>query len=51
MRYIHAQPTVINIAPKPHVIRDFDFLASRGASVIAAAVGRELVLLSANLDS
>jgi len=52
MRYVHAQPSTINIAPKPHIIRDFDFISSRGgAAVIAAAVGRELVLSSVELDS
>jgi hypothetical protein len=50
MRYIHAQPSVVNIAPKPHIIRDFDFIASRGAAVIAAAVGRELVVISIKSD-
>jgi hypothetical protein len=51
MRYIHAQPFVINIASKPHIIRDFDFVASRGTTIISAAVGRELVVLSVDVDS
>jgi hypothetical protein len=51
MRYIHAQPSVINIASKPHIIRDFDFVASHTSTILAAAVGRELVVLSLDIDS
>jgi len=51
MRYIYAQPSVVDVAPKPNIIRDFDFISSQGTSIIAAAVGRQLVLLSVDLDS
>lgn len=49
--FIHAQPNVISIAPRPHRIRDFDFLATRGIPRIAAAVGREIIMFSIAADS
>lgn len=49
--YIHAQPNVIVIAPRPHRIRDFDFLATRGIPRIVAAVGREAIIFSIAADS
>jgi hypothetical protein len=51
MAFVHAQPNVINIAPRPHSVRDFDFLATRGTPRIAAAVGREVIIFSIAADS
>lgn len=49
--YLQAQPTVFNIYPRPHTVRDFDFLSLRGIPRIAAAVGRTLVIFSIGVDS
>ncbi|KAI5900038.1 uncharacterized protein SCHCODRAFT_02606795 [Schizophyllum commune H4-8] len=43
--YLSQQPTQLAIAAKPHYVRDFDFLATRGVPRIAAAVGRSLVVM------
>lgn len=51
MAFVHAQPNVISIAPRPHHIRDFDFLAAHGIPRIAAAVGREVIIFSIAADS
>ncbi|KZP24876.1 hypothetical protein FIBSPDRAFT_1041985 [Athelia psychrophila] len=51
MAFIHAQPNVITIAPRPHHIRDFDFLASRGIPRIVAAVGSEVLIFSIAAES
>lgn len=44
--YIHAQPSVINVAPRPHRIRDFDFMALRGQPLLAIAFGQQIVVFS-----
>ncbi|EMD34509.1 hypothetical protein CERSUDRAFT_159048 [Gelatoporia subvermispora B] len=49
--YVHAQPTVFSVGPRPLFVRDFDFLAARGIPRIAAAVGRELVIFYIGVDS
>jgi hypothetical protein len=49
--YLQAQPTVFNIYPRPHIIRDFDFLAMHGIPRIAAAVGQILVVFYIGMDS
>ncbi|KAJ7273440.1 hypothetical protein B0H12DRAFT_1176602 [Mycena haematopus] len=46
----YAQPTAMALAPRPHFIRDFDWLASRTPR-IAAAVGRQLIVFSVAVDS
>jgi len=46
----YAQPTAMALAPRPHYIRDFDWLASRTPR-IAAAVGRQLIVFSVPVDS
>ncbi|KAJ7687570.1 hypothetical protein B0H14DRAFT_3055284 [Mycena olivaceomarginata] len=46
----YTQPTAIALAPRPHFIRDFDWLASRTPR-IAAAVGRQLIVVSVAVDS
>jgi hypothetical protein len=38
------------IRPKPHFIRDFDFLSLSGIPKIAAAIGRNLVIFSIGVD-
>ncbi|KIJ69548.1 hypothetical protein HYDPIDRAFT_172915 [Hydnomerulius pinastri MD-312] len=44
--YVHAQPSVINVAPRPHRIRDFDFMALRGQPLLAVAFGRQVAVFS-----
>lgn len=51
MAFAHAQPNVITVAPRPHRITDFDFLATRGIPRVAAAVGREVIVFSIAADS
>ncbi|KAF9002014.1 hypothetical protein BDQ17DRAFT_1327033 [Cyathus striatus] len=49
--YVHAQPTAFNLHARPHYIKDFDFMATRGIPRIAAAVGREVVVFSIGVES
>ncbi|KAI0956944.1 hypothetical protein AcW1_005499 [Taiwanofungus camphoratus] len=49
--YVHAQPTVFNVASRPLYVRSFDFLAARGIPRIAAGVGRDVVIFSIGVDS
>ena len=49
--FVHAPPTSFVIRPKPHFIRDFDFLSLRGIPRIAAAIGRTLVVFSIGVDT
>ncbi|KDR81357.1 hypothetical protein GALMADRAFT_152229 [Galerina marginata CBS 339.88] len=49
--YVQAQPTVFTLRPKPHFIRDFDFMALSGIPRIAAAVGRTAVIFPIGEDS
>ncbi|KAF9228051.1 hypothetical protein BS17DRAFT_726849 [Gyrodon lividus] len=44
--YVHAQPSVINVAPHPHHIRDFDFMALRGQPLLVVAFGRQVAVFS-----
>ncbi|KAJ7470491.1 hypothetical protein FB451DRAFT_1253845 [Mycena latifolia] len=46
----YTQPTPMSLAPRPHFIRDFDWLVSRTPR-IAAAVGHKVVVFSVVLDS
>ncbi|KAJ8515531.1 hypothetical protein ONZ45_g7076 [Pleurotus djamor] len=48
--YVHAQPTVFNILPRPHFVRDFDFMASPGIPRLAVALGTELVSFPIGID-
>jgi hypothetical protein len=48
--YIHTQPTPFVVSPRPHFVRDFDFLASPGIPRITAAIGRQLVIFSIGVD-
>jgi len=44
--YVHAQPSVINVAPHPLRIRDFDFMALRGQPLLAVAFDRQVAVFS-----
>lgn len=48
--YVHAQPSVINIAPPPHRIRDFDFMAACAQPVLAVALGHEVAIFAIGND-
>ncbi|KAG7092201.1 hypothetical protein E1B28_008569 [Marasmius oreades] len=49
--YVHAQPTMFEISSRPHFVRDFDFVASRGIPRLAAAVGRSVVIFPIGVES
>lgn len=49
--YVHAQPTVFQIAPRPLYVRAFDFVACKGIPRIVAAVGREVIVFYIGVDS
>ncbi|KAK1229065.1 hypothetical protein PQX77_007881 [Marasmius sp. AFHP31] len=49
--YVHAQPTTFEISTRPHFVRDFDFVASRGIPRLAAAVGRSVVIFPIGVES
>jgi hypothetical protein len=49
--YVLAQPTVFNISSRPHFVRDFDFLATRGIPRLAVAVGRSIVIFPIGVES
>lgn len=51
INFIQAQPTVFNLRPRPHFLRDFDFLAMRGIPRIAAAVGQTVMIFPIGIDS
>lgn len=42
--YLQAQPSVINVASRPHYIRDFDFMALHGQPVLAVAFGHQVAV-------
>ncbi|KAH9483812.1 hypothetical protein JR316_0003290 [Psilocybe cubensis] len=42
--YVHAPPTVFTLRPKPHFVRDFDFLAAGNIPRLVIAVGRILIV-------
>lgn len=43
--HVQAQPSVINVAPKPHSVRDFDFVALHGRVVLAVGFGHQVAVL------
>lgn len=49
--YVHAPPTPFALRPKPHFVRDFDFLALPGIPRIAAAVGRTVIIFPIGVDT
>lgn len=51
INYVHAQPTVFTINPRPHSVADFDFLGMRGIPRIVAAVGRNVHVFTIGVDS
>jgi hypothetical protein len=51
INYVHAQPTVFAIHPRPHSVQDFDFLAMRGIPRIVAAVGTTVHIFTIGVDS
>ncbi|KAJ7098179.1 hypothetical protein B0H15DRAFT_772575 [Mycena belliarum] len=46
----YSQPTTMPLGPRPHFVRDFDWLAARTPR-IAAAVGHKVVVFSVVVDS
>jgi hypothetical protein len=44
--YVNAQPSIINVAPRPHRIRDFDFMALRGQPLLAIAFSQRVAVFS-----
>ncbi|KAF8623975.1 hypothetical protein AX15_006129 [Amanita polypyramis BW_CC] len=44
LNYINAQPSVFNMAPRPHAVDAMDFVYLHGIPYVAAAVGRKLVI-------
>lgn len=44
--YINAQPSIINVAPRPHRIRDFDFMALRSQPLLAVAFSQHVAVFS-----
>ncbi|EIN07588.1 hypothetical protein PUNSTDRAFT_70465 [Punctularia strigosozonata HHB-11173 SS5] len=49
-QYVHTPPSALSVAPRPHKIRDFDFLALPGIPRIAAAVGREVIIFPIGME-
>ncbi|KAF8964133.1 hypothetical protein BDZ97DRAFT_947116 [Flammula alnicola] len=49
--YVHAAPTSFTLRPKPHFVRDFDFLALEGIPRIAAAIGRIVMVFPIGVDT
>ncbi|KAG6332255.1 hypothetical protein ID866_6835 [Astraeus odoratus] len=48
--YVQTQPIVINVASRPHYIRDFDFIALGSQPVLAAAFGPQVVIFALGDD-
>lgn len=40
--HLGAQASTIQVAPKPHEVADFDWVATRGVPKLAVAVGRDV---------
>ncbi|KAF7777446.1 hypothetical protein Agabi119p4_3518 [Agaricus bisporus var. burnettii] len=51
INYVHAQPTVFAVKPRPHSVQDFDFLSMRGIPRIAVAVGHNVHIFTIGVDS
>lgn len=49
--YVHAVPTPFTLRPKPHFIRDFDFLVLPGIPRIAAAIGQTVIIFPIGVDA
>ncbi|KAH7921485.1 hypothetical protein BV22DRAFT_1122121 [Leucogyrophana mollusca] len=50
VNYVHTQPNVIHVAPRPQRIRDFDFMANRGVPMLAVAFGRQVVVFPIGVE-
>ncbi|KAF9557674.1 hypothetical protein CPC08DRAFT_774271 [Agrocybe pediades] len=51
LSYAQASPNPISLRPKPHFIRDFDFLGLPGIPRVAAAVGRDVIIFPIGEDT
>jgi hypothetical protein len=49
--YMHAPPTIVNIAPRPLVVSDYDFVSISGSSFLAVAVNTQLTVVPAKVES
>jgi len=49
--HVNAPPNVVQVASRPHIVRDFDFMGSRGIPRLAAAVGRSVIIFPIGTDS
>jgi len=50
VNHLKASATVITVAPRPHRVIDFDWLATRGTPRIAAAVGHDVLIFPISID-
>lgn len=50
VNHLSASATVITVAPRPHRVIDFDWLATRGTPRIAAAVGHDVLIFPISVD-
>jgi len=50
VNHLNASATVITVAPRPHRVIDFDWLATRGTPRIAAAVGHDVLIFPISID-
>lgn len=48
--HLKSQPASITIAPRPHRIIDFDWLATKGTPRLVAGVGKDLYIFPISLD-
>ncbi|THH10858.1 hypothetical protein EW145_g1064 [Phellinidium pouzarii] len=50
VRHLQTQATAIEIAPRPHRVTDFDWLASGNTPRLAVAVGRDVYVFPISVD-
>lgn len=48
--HLGSQTSTIQIAPKPHKVSDFDWVASRGVPRLAVAVGRDVYIFPISVE-
>ena len=48
--HLGTQTSTIQIAPKPHEVADFDWVATRGVPKLAVAVGRNVYVFPISVD-
>ncbi|KAF9050809.1 hypothetical protein BDZ89DRAFT_1057233 [Hymenopellis radicata] len=51
VNYIHSQPSVFPVAPRPHLIRDFDFVSVPGIPRLAVAFAKTISVFRIGVDS